>query len=392
VGLAELFPPNEAETFHSAQAAGTLATMAPEVIMGSFACKCDVWSLGCCLFALLCHRPWTILDTVQGAEGQQTVMARLYPYPFLPPEGGSKPSREQLEEHLARQQAGPNFTPLDGAASPGAQDLITVLLTYEEQARPSARQVLSHPWLRRGQGRGPTDSSYEPEQVHQAGGPAVGPPVLAAEQLESLLRFRRAGTLEQTVLLDVASKLSLGQLREIKPLFEALDKDGDGMLTSKELAQGMCQAGLGVEAAEAAAECIVRHSGNSKVEFSRFVAALVPSCQDLLVRHLRETFDRLDADSDGYVGKEELAKLLEQGPCGGPQGASSASEHGGKVPALSPAARAACEAIEELGLQGSHRVSFRSLRRYLGAASGLLATTAGGGGQASAAATGPTAA
>ena len=36
VGLAELFPPSEAESFKSADAAGTLATMAPEVIRGSF--------------------------------------------------------------------------------------------------------------------------------------------------------------------------------------------------------------------------------------------------------------------------------------------------------------------------------------------------------------------
>lgn len=377
VGLAELFPPNEAETFHSAQAAGTLATMAPEVIMGSFACKCDVWSLGCCLFALLCRRPWTILDTVQGAEGQQTVMARLYPYPFLPPEGGSKPSREQLEEHLARQRQGPNLTPLDGAASPGAEDIISVLLTYEEQARPSARQVLSHPWLRRGQSRGHVEGEEE-QQANAA-------PVLATEQLESLLRFRRAGTLEQTVLLDVASKLSLGQLREIKPLFEALDKDGDGMLTSKELADGMCQAGLGQDVAENAAECICQHSGNSKVEFSRFVAALVPSCQDLLARHLRETFDRLDADSRGYIGKDELTKLLEQGPSGNPStvagsGADQTGKTGASVaaatPEISPAAKAAIEALEELGLRGSNRVSFRSLRRYLGAASGIMTTTA----------------
>lgn len=56
VGLAELFPVSEADSFRSADPAGTLATMAPEVVRGSFNAKCDVWSLGCCLYALLCHR------------------------------------------------------------------------------------------------------------------------------------------------------------------------------------------------------------------------------------------------------------------------------------------------------------------------------------------------
>lgn len=120
VGLAELFPPSEAESFKSADAAGTLATMAPEVIRGSFnatrftgglalspafagfgagfwdgfragfdgfwigfhcffggflllserrglisEAKCDVWSLGCCLYALLCTRPRRLKDSVE---------------------------------------------------------------------------------------------------------------------------------------------------------------------------------------------------------------------------------------------------------------------------------------------------------------------------------------
>ena len=62
VGLAELFPVAEAESFRSADPAGTLATMAPEVVRGSFNAKCDVWSLGCCLYALLCHQPLRLED------------------------------------------------------------------------------------------------------------------------------------------------------------------------------------------------------------------------------------------------------------------------------------------------------------------------------------------
>lgn len=33
-----------------------------EVVRGSFNAKCDVWSLGCCLYALLCHRPLRLED------------------------------------------------------------------------------------------------------------------------------------------------------------------------------------------------------------------------------------------------------------------------------------------------------------------------------------------
>jgi len=242
--------------------------------------------------------------------------------------------------------------------------------------------------------------------------------------------------LEQAILLDLASKLGIGQLRELKPLFEALDQDGDGMLDDRELAEGMRLAGLPSDVAEPAAERLVRAAGGgAKVEFSRFVAALVPSCQDLLGRHLREAFDRLDADGDGFVSVDELRRLLELGPVGerereqrrrrsgaqlaetaGPAGAatspsavatgSSASgrrrSHGPSVgsprgghsggvgggagfspsgggagagavaagspgnSSLSPAARAAREAFEELGgHRGKGRISFESLARHL---------------------------
>eukprot|EP00439_Symbiodinium_sp_Y106_P042797 s4347_g5.t1 len=89
VGLAELFPPSEADSFSSADPAGTLATMAPEVIRGNFNAKCDVWSLGCCLYALLCHKPLRLED-VKG-EGKGEVELYDYFYPFSPPPDESRP-------------------------------------------------------------------------------------------------------------------------------------------------------------------------------------------------------------------------------------------------------------------------------------------------------------
>lgn len=41
-----------------------------EVVRGSFNAKCDVWSLGCCLYALLCHRPLRLEDHLkEGSVG-----------------------------------------------------------------------------------------------------------------------------------------------------------------------------------------------------------------------------------------------------------------------------------------------------------------------------------
>lgn len=43
-----------------------------EVVRGSFNAKCDVWSLGCCLYALLCHRPLRLEDHLKEGEDRVT--------------------------------------------------------------------------------------------------------------------------------------------------------------------------------------------------------------------------------------------------------------------------------------------------------------------------------
>ena len=50
------------------------------------------------------------------------------------------------------------------------------------------------------------------------------------------------------------------------------------------------------------------------LEFSRFVAALAPAVPGLLdVELLRSSFNRLDANGDGFVSRGELQRLLERG-------------------------------------------------------------------------------
>eukprot|EP00913_Durusdinium_trenchii_P027069 g25404.t1 len=174
VGLAELFPVNEADSFRSADPAGTLATMAPEVVRGSFNAKCDVWSLGCCLYALLCHRPLRLEDN----KGEGVVEQYDYFYPFTPP---PDESRQELKAYLVRQKEGPDFKRLECSAE--AKERM--------DPRPSMRQALSFSWLQ---------SSKSSGQISH-------------EQLESLLQFHRINPLAQAVLLDLSSQLPLRQLR-----------------------------------------------------------------------------------------------------------------------------------------------------------------------------------
>jgi len=281
VGLAELFPPAHGDNHRSSKGTGSIQTMAPEVFRHSSTYKCDVWSLGCCLFGMVCKKPLWIPSRSGGME--------IYPYPFAPPQDMSQP---QLQQYIRRQQGGPDL--MNTWCSPctaqrfGARQLIHTMLTFNEQARPNMRNVLPHPWL-----RGAADASPKA---------TFGP-----EQLDCLVNFQRSSALDEVVLLNVASQLPLSELAEFRELFRDLDVDGNGRLDASELVAAMQRAGLEADVAKETAEKFARAGS---VEFSRFVAALVPSRPELLMPYLCDAFNRLDTDGDGYITADELRDLL----------------------------------------------------------------------------------
>jgi len=274
VGMSELFPPQEAESYRSSLRAGTLSTMAPEVILRNFNYKCDVWSLGCCLYGLLCRRPTAFRKPNGSLE--------VHPYPFVPPEEQTVAS---IQAFMRKQQQGPDWGNFVGGAL--ARDLLLRLLTYDERQRPSMQQVVAHAWFASADG---------------------GHRVLAHEQLECLLSFHRTNALEHAVLVDVASQVPISSLRELTRTFEALDADGSGRLDARELAAALQEAGLEPDAAAEASQRLVQ---DGSVEFSTFVAALVRSQQSLFRVHLRDAFNRLDTDGSGVITQDELRQLLE---------------------------------------------------------------------------------
>ncbi|CAE7244580.1 rskn-2, partial [Symbiodinium pilosum] len=60
-----------------------------------------------------------------------------YFYPFSPPPDESRP---ELKAYIARQKEGPDFTRLE--CSEDAKKLLTLLLTYDKEPRPSMQRVL----------------------------------------------------------------------------------------------------------------------------------------------------------------------------------------------------------------------------------------------------------
>ena len=94
-----------------------------------------------------------------------------------------------------------------------AKDFISKLLTYNKDERPSAEEILTHPWL------------------VELGSLAVDES-LALSVLDNMKGFRVDQTLKQATYAFIASQLlSKAEKDNLAKVFKAFDKNGDGKLS-----------------------------------------------------------------------------------------------------------------------------------------------------------------
>jgi len=232
-GFAELFPPERADVFKSETWGGTFSTMAPQVIRQNFTCKCDVWSLGCCFWGLLCKQP-TAFRKPNGA-------VEVHPYPFTPPEGRSQ---RELDSYLIDMYRGPDYDNFGGSAE--AKDLLGKLLLFDERHRLPVRSILLHPWF------------SSPEEV-----------MLSRRQLDSLILFSQSDTSERSSLIARARQLPLDDLHDVSLAFRSM-QHCDGTVKTATLAETLQRSGIQAHVASARADQISRNP----MEFTFFAAAL----------------------------------------------------------------------------------------------------------------------
>jgi len=320
VGLSELFGDRHHKAMRSTSAAGSIGTMAPEVAMLDFSYKCDVWSIGCLLFAALKAEP-EFIDT--GLGDGKTV---LYNYPFLP-DAPTAADPQGLKSLVAYHKKGPNYSLL--RCSMPAKNTIRKLLTFQEQKRPSAAECLELAWFKTADKR---RSSVK----------------LNAEQLSAIAKHRNKNFSIRAVLAQAASQMPTSKLQHLEHAFETLDVDHDGLIEVDDIRKELVEAGLSTEEAQLAAQALDAN-GSGKVDWSEFVAALLPaeSSEDLDTA-LKLSFVHLDTDGDGSLDAKELESLLHAA------GGSSAE-----------AATTASALLKSMTKDGSSTVSYDKFREFL---------------------------
>mmetsp|Transcript_28 Transcript_28/g.100 ORF Transcript_28/g.100 Transcript_28/m.100 type:complete len:714 (+) Transcript_28:71-2212(+) len=281
VGIAELFGAQHQRTNKGQLIAGTPSTIAPEVMEGNFSYKCDIWSLGCCCFALFCEKPKVVPD------GSGSTV--LWPYPFGPPTPSPR-DPSGMNVHRATQMRGADLSVVSHASSM-MKSLLSQMLTFSDQRRPTAAQCLMHPIFEEKKGKVVVSDVTE-------------------KTAKILVDNSEVDGWRRAVMLEAATQLPMERLSHLRDEFYAMDINRDGMVSTAEMVSSLIEAGVPEQTAiqcAAAADA----DGSGSIEFSEFCAMMLQGeKQNDLEAILFSAFQRFDKNNDGSISRAEVVEML----------------------------------------------------------------------------------
>ncbi|CAL4918446.1 unnamed protein product [Urochloa decumbens] len=256
-GLSVFFKPGERFT----EIVGSPYYMAPEVLRRNYGPEVDIWSAGVILYILLCGVPPFWAETEQGVARailRGTLDLQREPWPRI---------------------------------SEGAKSLVRQMLQMDPRKRPTAQQVLEHPWV---------------QNARRAPNVPLGDVVRARLQ-----QFSAMNKLKKKAMRVIAEHLSVEEVEVIRDMFALMDADGDGRVTLQELKAGLKK--VGSKLAEPEMELLMEAAdvnGNGYLDYGEFVAITIHLQRLSNDAHLRTAFLYFDKDSSGYIERAELADAL----------------------------------------------------------------------------------
>ena len=237
---------------------------APEVLKGKSDLKSDVWSLGALLYVLFCGQvPFAgrseaeILEKIKAGK------------PTFKETGWKKVSRT-------------------------VRKLIATMLANTILPRPTAAEVLNHPWT---QHRSKTVNYTKP---------------LAEKAFKNLKMYSTSSKMQQAILQHITNtQLTKVERDAIAALFAQMDKDSSGFLTSAELKAGLSSGGLEMSDEEVD-RLLDRLDSNHTgvINYSEFVTGVAERTNLLARERLNALFASLDTDGSGDISAAELKAAM----------------------------------------------------------------------------------
>jgi calcium-dependent protein kinase len=248
---------------------GTAYYVAPEVLSNEYNEKADLWSCGVIMYILLCGKP-----------------------PFVGYD------EAEVLRNVKRGQFSFNQTAFRNI-SESAKNLITALLTYDTQARPSALQVLKHQWFKNNK----DDISIIDLDYSKT-------------VLNNLKNFNAEIKFQQAVVTFITHNLvTKDEMKNLRRIFKMVDKDNDGRISKKELQESFEDV-FGTVLAEIELDNLFKmidHDNNGYIEYEEFLRATLDTSLLLNEENLAQAFNMFDIDKNGSISADEIKNVIGGG-------------------------------------------------------------------------------
>merc|ERR1719162_2066374 len=161
--------------------------------------------------------------------------------------------------------------------------------------RFTAEQALNHEWIKLKAPKAPGAN-------------------LQSNFVDNLRGFRSQNKLKKAALHIIAGQLNEDQIKALRETFMALDGNGDGLLTSAEMKEGLAKAGLKEIPADLQQILEdVDSDGSGVIDYTEFLAATLDKRAYVQEDVCWSAFRLFDVNGDGKISKEELRVVLDDG-------------------------------------------------------------------------------
>ena len=252
---------------------GTSFYIAPEVLKNGYNEKCDLWSCGVILYILLCGSP-----------------------PFY-----GKNEKEIFQKILDGEV---DFKhKIWNKISEDAKNLVTKLLQVDPNERISAAKALEDIWFKKNLNLNVINDNPTPTNFNMF--------------MNNITQFCAEQKLQQATLAFLVHNFApKEELNELKKIFFAFDKNGDGKLSKEEFVTGLTNIDINLNLnlkEEESLNSLIKNidsDNNGYITFEEFLIASVNKEKILTENNLKMAFDVFDRDKNGCISHDELKYIL----------------------------------------------------------------------------------